>query len=667
MKKVVIDIETVSAVDLKKVGSLNYAKHSSTNISEICWMEFNSGKTYSLTHPLLTSVPNSQEAKDAIKMLKEADRLIAHNAPFEKNILNYCLEEFLNDCEIKPLNLELTNKDFIDTMTLAQIFHAPAALKSALKYFNLPELKDELGHKVMKAVCKLALEGKERKTTAAKVPCHVIPFKEFWAKGGPDVYSIMRDYCRQDVIATDGLYYALTRGDMLSLMGDFKDEIIKGMKTTQNINERGIKVDMLGAMHLKEAKELIDEKLDKSTKKYFGVEKGTKKAAIIRAIDGIESLERTEVEEFIHNSDDENVVEGLKERLIYNKPSLSKAAKILDIACDKTSRIYDMFKFCGAAATGRWASFGVQLQNLPRPSVDFKTAVDFLNTQPSDYNVSKETPDLAVSAIRALFVPEKGYKFLTGDFSQVELRWSMWRSGHKKDVIEMSEGICKYQEMAETLFKRKVEKKSDERYIGKQLTLAAQYGLGGKGLQDRIKMYSIKELGRFIILKENEAADHIKKFRHKYPGIVKAWRRYDKKLRLSVGKEFKVKLVTGRWLNYGKIRERTYKCKFTGKMKKSLVYWDGARYKDIYGGKIYQNVIQAECRDMMLIKANALDELKARIVSIVHDELIIEVEKDAEMYHCQQVWKDAGSEKIKKYFGEIPIDSDLEFKTRYYK
>ena len=37
MRKVVLDIETVSAANLPKVGALNYALDPSTKISMVCW------------------------------------------------------------------------------------------------------------------------------------------------------------------------------------------------------------------------------------------------------------------------------------------------------------------------------------------------------------------------------------------------------------------------------------------------------------------------------------------------------------------------------------------------------------------------------------------------------------------------------------------------------
>ena len=46
MRKVILDIETVSEADLPKVGAYNYALHPSTKVSIACWKYTDEDKIY---------------------------------------------------------------------------------------------------------------------------------------------------------------------------------------------------------------------------------------------------------------------------------------------------------------------------------------------------------------------------------------------------------------------------------------------------------------------------------------------------------------------------------------------------------------------------------------------------------------------------------------------
>ena len=656
MRKVVVDLETVSLADIKKLGSLNYAKHPSTNISVMCWKDTESDKTHTLSNPLLSSRPNKQEDINALGLILGKSKLIAHNAPFELDILNNCLEKFLSDCNIRhPKVEEYKLSDFIDTMVLSMMHRSPAALKKALKFFNLEELKDELGSKVMKIVCKLKEDHKETKTSVAKIKGYWVNFKDnLWAKGGPDVYEVMIDYCQQDVLATDGLFKYLASHKVMKNLGGFSKHAIAGMKTTEQINMNGIGIDIEGAKRLVHYKNIIEEKLDASTLKHFGVDSGAKRAAILRAIneltgrtttktveDGYEqipcedengifyteeipkykdvievnegipeltSLSPDKIIDYMKNCTNKKVIQGLKDRLKYNKTSLKKAEKALLSSYE--GRLYNLLKYCGANATGRWSSFGVQLQNIPRPdkNVSYENAIDVLKGKYSDEEIL-ENPDLAVSAIRAMFLSKEGYKFFISDLSQIELRWVLHKCGYEKESASMADGADLYLDFARQLFNEDVDKDSEERYIAKQAMLAAQYGVGAKGF--------IKQLAKNspLRLSEKEAQRYVTEYRKRYPKVKKQWDRYGKLLKIAAesGKPFRVKLCTGRYLDYGKIIKRMIKDKFTGEIKEALMYFNGVSYNSVYGSMVFQHMIQAECGDLMKLKINDMQNL-----SLIH-------------------------------------------------
>lgn len=710
MKKVVIDIETVATAELKDVGSLNYAMHENTHISVICWKDTKEDTVHTLVHPRLATTPNKKEAiLNFVNILQEDVKWIAHNAPFEKHILNNCLEKFLEDCGviveggIDKWKLE----DFIDTMTVAQMYGSPAALKKALKYFNLFELKDEKGHKTMKACTKMKRDYKEAKSTAAKTPCNWIEFKpNVYAKAGVELYNIMADYCAQDVIATDGLFAHLNCPEMKKQWGGFKKHHVGGMKMTNKMNEVGIRVDVEAARKLVKYADYIMDALDESTLKHFGVDGGNKKAKILEAINKnwnkpndkmlkkvreteypemsyserdtraiktwtennklkninyLDSLSPENIKEYLKTCEDDNIRQGLEDRLKYNKTSLAKITKILKTSTD--GRLYDLMKYCGANATGRWSSFGVQLQNLPRPTATFEEVEELINGEDKTREEILENPDLVVSAIRALFLPNEDQKFFVADFDQVELRWSLWRCGYKNVVEEQIRGKDLYIDMAESIFNKKVGKDDEERQLGKMLMLAAQYGVGAGGFVANIRKVSD------IQVSESDAKRYVQEFRKKYRKISDAWSMYGDMINkcLKSGEELEVKLVTGRKLNFGKIVERTFKDKVTGEKKTAIYHFDGTMHKKIYGSKVFQNVIQAECRDIMLLKANAMSAIGYDISMLVHDEVVISVASDTGLNSLNMLWNEVATESINKYFKGMPVSSSGEFKTKYYK
>ena len=125
MRKVVLDIETVSAANLPKIGALNYALHSSTVISMICWKYTDEDKIYTWINRMYGERMNP----DIKKLLSDVEngktKLICHNATFERRLLN---QYFMY--ELKP-------HDFIDTMVLSNIHRGPASL---LQSPNTPNL-----------------------------------------------------------------------------------------------------------------------------------------------------------------------------------------------------------------------------------------------------------------------------------------------------------------------------------------------------------------------------------------------------------------------------------------------------------------------------------------------------------------------------------------------
>ena len=109
MRKVILDIETVSAANLPKVGALNYARHPSTFISIICWKYTDEDKIIHWISPKYITRQNPNIVKLLEDVQNNKVKLICHNASFERHLLN---AEF---------GVKLRPSHFVDTMVLSNI------------------------------------------------------------------------------------------------------------------------------------------------------------------------------------------------------------------------------------------------------------------------------------------------------------------------------------------------------------------------------------------------------------------------------------------------------------------------------------------------------------------------------------------------------------------
>ena len=662
--KVTIDLETASLVDIKKVGGRNYANHPSTIITTMSWKVLGQEEVYSLVMPGLSTRSVCPDALQAVDYIFKAKKLIAHNAAFECDMFNSKLDIFLGEFGLEARNRTFKLDNFNDTQTLALIYRGPPSLKDACKFFNLPELKDELGQKVMKIVCKLRdTEPRNKKTVCQKMPAYWVPLTHGrWAKGGPQVYEIMRRYCEQDVIATEKLFIELTKKSRLDEMGEFLPEIVMGIKATNAMNEAGVNIDPVFSKKIIENKEKIEDKFDQVALKNFGVDGGAKREVIKRAIKemgyDIEKLGQKDLTAWIHyNKPPEEFANKLREYCKYNTSALKKALKA-EMTKSSDGKVYGMFKFCGASENGRWASYGMQLQNLPRPKYELKEVESFIKSD----ECPLIDPDKTVSAIRAMIVPSKGKKFFVADLAQIEFRVALYLAGYTNKLDELAAGNDLYKEMAANQFKIKQDEVNDrQRYVGKQTLLSCQYGQGAAKFR-----HNLAAEGQ-VYVDLIKAKEFIDKYRMSYRRITDEWQKYDRQLTLSVGKEFKVKLLTGRWLNYGKITRRRVTCPKTKQTRMQFFYKSGKMYKSIYGASVFQHVVSASARDIILMKINDLHRLGDKLVMTVHDEVVLEVNKDEKLDKWEKNWHNSGMNLINKYFPGLPLESDCSFTHRYYK
>lgn len=248
-----------------------------------------------------------------------------------------------------------------------------------------------------------------------------------------------------------------------------------------------------------------------------------------------------------------------------------------------------------------------------------------------------DTQDTLSQLIRTAFIPSKGKKFIVCDFSAIEARVLSHLAGEtwRSKVFEQGKDI--YCMSASQMFGVPVEKhgqNADLRQKGKIAELACGYG----GAVGALKSMGAIDMG----LGEQELQPLVDSWRQANPNIVLFWWDVDKAVKSAVkfqeqtethGIQFTtskgilfITLPSGRKLSY--VKPKMGENQFGGE---SVTYEGTGAAKrwerlESYGPKFVENIVQAISRDILAYSMKQLQEFK--IVGHVHDEVIIECEKD---------------------------------------
>ena len=148
----------------------------------------------------------------------------------------------------------------------------------------------------------------------------------------------------------------------------------------------------------------------------------------------------------------------------------------------KTGRLHTSFNQTGTA-TGRLSSSDPNLQNIP-----IRTELG--------------------RSIRRAFIPAEGLEFVSGDYSQVELRMLAHFSGDKAMIGSFNRGEDIHKAVAAEVFgKSLADVTPQERQVAKTVNFGLVYGQGPQGLS--------RQTG--LSLKDAEA--YITKYFERYPGV----------------------------------------------------------------------------------------------------------------------------------------------------
>lgn len=609
-----IDIETYSPIDLARRGVYKYAEHPDFSIllfgyavddGEVKVVDLAKGEHIpdeilrALTNPLVTKW--------------------AFNAAFERVCLSRYLREHCPSHFLSYGKQRDTVGKYLDPLgwkcsqVLAASLGFPLSLKDLGEALGLSEKKMDEGSRLIGHFSLPGPEGRRK------------------PEDYPEEWTLFKKYNRRDVEVEIKVRKALASfRTPASLWEEYHED--------QRINDRGIPVDIpfvkaALSMGEKAGMDLLS-RLKHLTGLFNPKSPCQMKAWLSAKGQKADSLTKKETAKLLASS-----TGAVKEALMLygqvQKSSLAKYGAMTDTVCDD-GRARGMFRFYGAARSGRWAGRHIQLQNLPRNSLEDLDLARRLVME-GDYEkmdfLYGSVPDTLSQLIRTAFVARKGYTFIVSDFSSIEARVLAYMAREKWRIDSFAANKDIYAQSAQRMFSKPVVKggiNSELRQKGKIAELALGYG-GGEG--------ALMAMGALdMSLTKEELPNLVKSWRHANPHIASYWWQIDRAVREAIeqlritrvgaltfymkkGTLF-IALPSGRRLAYpgAALKGSAY-----GKTAITYMGLDTKRKWnriESYGPKFVENIIQAISRDIL---AYAMHNLRDYFIcGHVHDEVIVE-------------------------------------------
>lgn len=634
IKKLSIDLETFSSVSIK-YGVYPYAESPDAEVLLF-------GYSINDEPVIVVDVANGEKIPAYVLAALTDDSVTkwAFNASFERIFLSYWLKRNYPEYFKRYSVPEDSVNNYLD----------PSSWKCSMiwsAYMGLPLSLEGVG-----AV--LGLEQQKLKEGKDLIKYFCVPCKPTKTNGGrtrnmpsddPDKWELFKKYNKRDVEVEMSIQQKLFRFPVPNSVWD-------EYHIDQEINDRGILLDM-GVVTNAIKFDAFSKARLMGTLKYKTELENPNSVAQMKdwlLSKGIaaDSLDKKAVLELLKTVPSD-IADVLKLRQQLAKSSVKKYQAMQNSVCaDK--RVRGMFQFYGAGRSGRWAGRVVQFQNLRAPHMtDLTEARDIVKS--GDYEFMNilydDVPDALSQLIRTAFIPKPGYKFCVADFSAIEARViaflakENWRMKVFKDNGDI------YCASASAMFHVPVEKHGVNGHL-RQKGKIAELALGYGGSIGALTAMGALDMG----LSEDELQPLVDSWRASNPNIVQFWWDVDRCVKTAIkqrtatethgirfiyqsGMLF-IALPSGRRLCY--VKPKIGENRFGGE---SVTYEGVGTNKkweriESYGPKFVENIVQAISRDILCYAMRTLSH--CFIVGHVHDELIIECHKDADLNAiCKQM------------------------------
>lgn len=612
-KKLHVDIETFSSIDIKSSGHYKYLESPDFEILMVAYA-FDNDPIEIIDLAQGESLP-----AEFIQALQDPTvEKWAHNATFERNAF-------------KKIGYDIPAEQWYCTQVKAGFCGWPLSLDMISKAMQMEDNgKLTTGKALIRYFC-----CPVKPTATNGMRCRNFP------KHDIEKWEEFKLYCIGDVRAERFIEQKL---DCYEIPQFERDNYI----LDQKINDRGILIDLTMAANAIAIDKTFTKDVKDRLREITGVDNPNSPAQLKDWLSeflqkDITSLAKGFVSDLIDEIGEGPAGEVLKLRQKISKTSIKKYTAMIKCACED-SRGRGLLQFYGGARTGRWAGRLIQLQNLVKNKMAYlEQARDAIAA--GDYDLITllydDIADVLSQLIRTAFIPRKGTIFAVADFSSIEAYIIAWLSGEqwRLDVFATHGKI--YEASAAAMFNIPIEsikKGSNFRDKGK----IAELALGYQGAVGALDKMGADKMG----LSYEDKTGIVKRWRKASPCIVEMWDVFEKcairvvKTRKPVTCKFKdiifdydgeamtIQLPSGRKLYYQKPILRPNKwgkdaIRYMG-INQDTKQWG---YIDTYGGKITENVVQAIARDALALALIRLDKLSHEIVMHVHDEAILEIPK----------------------------------------
>ena len=605
MKSLSIDLETRSSVDIGKSGVYRYTEAEDFAIL-LFGYSVDGGAVQVIDLVRGERIP--QEILDALT----DDSVIkwAFNANFER----VCLSRYLSDLGMLHTTERahfLSPRSWRCTMVWSAYMGLPLSLAVVARVLGLEEQK--------------MTEGKALIRYFSTPPFHK-PTGEKW--------ELFKSYNSRDVEVEMAIQQRLSKYPV-------PPSVWEEYVLDQEINDRGIRLDMPLVENAVQIDALTKEKLTDRLKTLTGLENPNSvvqmKAWLKEQGVETESLDKKSVAALLANVPTP-LKEVLELRQQLAKSSVKKYQAMQNTVCSD-GRARGMFQFYGANRTGRFSGRHIQLQNLPQNHLTDLACARTLVRQGNFAALEllyDSVPDVLSQLIRTAFIPKEGRKIIVADFSAIEARVLSWLAKERWRIDVFGDDGDIYCATAGRMFHCNVVKHGENGYLrqkGKQAELACGYG----GSVGALKAFGALESG----MKEEELKPLVDAWRTANPNIVDFWWEVDRaakdcikehSTKVTHGIQFIyqggmmfIELPSGRRLAY--VKPRIGENQFGGE---SITYMGLALSKkwariESYGPKLVENITQAISRDILCYVMQTLRNME--IVAHVHDEIIIECDE----------------------------------------
>lgn len=643
--KLWIDVETRSTVPLKH-GIVKYA--TGVEVIMVQWA-VDDGPVH------IEDLTDGGMGWPLIKAAERADEIWAHGAEFDRTML-----------ETTDWWPKVPWEKWRCTMALARMHGLMGGLAALCKAFKIDtdETKKE-GKELIHLFCKPRPDGKynDRHT-------HPKQWAEFLEYGGGDVHAMRAVYKKCPKWNATPRMWAMWHLDQRMNM--------RGIGVDLKLAEEAIKATTAAKQRMADrTMELTDGEVERTTQR--------DRLLAYMADYGV-ALPDLTADTVERRLEDESLPEHIKELLRVrqqaSKSSTAKYKRVFDQNVD--GRLFNLLIFCGAARTGRWAGRTFQPHNLPRPkhpqwAIDL--AIRFFHLSAIELYSEAEVLGLASSCLRGLIVPGPGRRLVVSDLANIEGRDMAWIAGEEWKLeafraFDRKEGPDLYKIAYARAFGIDPEEIGDDdwrRQIGKVMELALQYYGGVGAFCSMAETYGLRldDLARSawpIIPADYKSAARrawqkavkrrrtygleeriwtvchalVLMWRAAHPAICNFWAELDQACHMALrvkNKEYKVgeyikvdrcgnwlriKLPSGRYLNYPAPRGDEYSSSFMG-IDPYSKQW---KRISTYSGKRTENIVQGIAADQLMDGLLAADEAGYNPVLSVHDEALTEPPDD---------------------------------------